>query len=428
MEQQYRLIHDLSFPRENSVNSGIPKENSTVEYQNIETVIELVQFYGRNCLMAKTDIEDAFRNLIIHPEDHHLLGLQWEGKFYYDTCLPMGCSSSCQLFEKFSSSLQWILNHEFGIKGVSHLLDDFFFVGRPNSQQCQLALDTFLWLCADIGVPIKEEKTQLPVKVITIYGIEIDSAVMEARLPQDKISKIAELLSLFKHKKSVTLRELQSLLGLLNFACSVIIPGRAFLRRLFDLVVGHTSPHYRIKLNAEARADLKAWDDFIQNYNGKSCFLFQKWISSDVLKLYSDAAGVHGGFAAVFGSKWIAGEWTPEMKAFHITVKELFPIILAIEIWGHLLANHKILFFSDNAAVVDIINKTSSKDKVLMKLVRRMVVAAMHFNIFFKAKHIPGKTNVVCDLLSRFSFQEAHSVAPWLDSCQTEIPAIHLRI
>lgn len=213
--------------------------------------------------MAKGDIEDAFRNLVINPADHHLLGLQWEGKVYYDTCLPMECSSSCQLFEKFSTSLPWILNHEFGIKWVSHLLDDFFFVGRPNSQQCNLALDTCLWLCKDIGVPIKQDKTQRPVKVIQIYGIEIDSSSMVARLPSEKIEKIANLLSDFKRRKKVTVRELQSLLGLLNFACSVIIPGRAFLRRLFDLVICHTCPHFRISLHAEARADLRAWEDFI---------------------------------------------------------------------------------------------------------------------------------------------------------------------
>jgi hypothetical protein len=43
---QFRLNHDLSFPKGNSVNSCIPSEFTTVNYQNIETVVELVQFYG----------------------------------------------------------------------------------------------------------------------------------------------------------------------------------------------------------------------------------------------------------------------------------------------------------------------------------------------------------------------------------------------
>ena len=143
---------------------------------------------------------------------------------------------------------------------------------------------------------------------MVIYGIEIDSEAMVARLPQGKIDKILGLLKIFKVRRKVTLRELQSLLDLLNFACSVIMPGRAFLRRLFDSTVGHTCPHFRITLNSEARVDLKAWYTFICNFNGKSCFLFQNWVSLDTLKLYSDSAGVYGGYAAVFGTKWFSGE------------------------------------------------------------------------------------------------------------------------
>jgi hypothetical protein len=55
------------------------------------------------------------------------------------------------------------------------------------------------------------------------------------------------------------------------------------------------------------------------------------------------------------------------------------------------LTNHKILFFTDNAAVVDIINNTTCKDKVIMKLVHRLVVAALKYNIFFRAK---GKAHI----------------------------------
>lgn len=310
----------------------------------------------------------------------------------------------------------------FCITDVSHPLDYFFFVGKARSELCQVALNTFLSMCADIGVPIKHEKTQQPSTCIIIYGIEIDSKLMIARLPQDKLKKISLLLADFKCKRSVTLQALQSLLGLLSFACSVIVPGRAFLRRLFDLTIGHTCPHYRITLNSEARADLRAWKEFINQFNGKSCFLFVPWVSSDSIKLYSDDAGVHGGFATVFGKKWIAGKWTPELSLLNITFKELFPITLAIEIWGKYLENHKILFFTDNAAVVDIINDTSSKDKSVMILVRRLVLASLKFNIYFRAKHIPGKHNKVCDLLSRFSFQEALSLAPWLDRQSTTIP------
>ena len=73
---------------------------------------------------------------------------------------------------------------------------------------------------------------------MSFAGIELDSIFLEARLPRDKIEECISLISDFIHRKKVTLKEVQSLNGLLNFACSVIRPGRAFLRRLIDLTVG----------------------------------------------------------------------------------------------------------------------------------------------------------------------------------------------
>jgi hypothetical protein len=54
-EGKFRLIHDLYYPKGDSVNSAIPTEYTSVSYENIETVIHLVQQHGHNCLMAKSD-------------------------------------------------------------------------------------------------------------------------------------------------------------------------------------------------------------------------------------------------------------------------------------------------------------------------------------------------------------------------------------
>jgi hypothetical protein len=54
---------------------------------------------GRSTQLAKIDIRQAFRLLIVNPADFDLLGIKFDGKYYIEKCLPMGCSISCALFE-----------------------------------------------------------------------------------------------------------------------------------------------------------------------------------------------------------------------------------------------------------------------------------------------------------------------------------------
>ncbi len=104
----FRLIHQLSFPKGWSVNDGIASENTCVQYATVADAICLIKCAGPGCFMAKTDIKSAFRIIPIHPSARPLLGMEWRGLYYYDRCIPMGCSSSCKTFEIFSTSIEWI--------------------------------------------------------------------------------------------------------------------------------------------------------------------------------------------------------------------------------------------------------------------------------------------------------------------------------
>ena len=47
------------------------------------------------------------------------------------------------------------------------------------------------------------------------------------------------------------------------------------------------------------------------------------------------------------------------------------------------MSNQRITFFTDNAALVDIINKATSHDSTVMIFVRQLVLACLNFNILF---------------------------------------------
>ncbi len=57
--------------------------------------------------MARADFKSALRNVPVHCQNWSLLGLEFNGSYYIDTCLPFGCSVSCALFEKFATFLDW---------------------------------------------------------------------------------------------------------------------------------------------------------------------------------------------------------------------------------------------------------------------------------------------------------------------------------
>lgn len=85
------------------------------------------------------------------------------------------------------------------------------------------------------------------------------------------------------------------------------------------------------------------------------------------------------------------------------------------------MSNKRIQFHSDNIAVVYIINKKTSKDPVLMKLLRRLVVQAMKFNILFEAVHILGMLNTLADKLSRFHLKDIEREVPYLAKRSTDV-------
>ena len=83
-----------------------------------------------------------------------------------DKCLPMGCSVSCSLFEKFSTFLQWVIQFRTGLDTIDHYLDDFIFIGTDSSEDCLNLMSSFQNLCYELNIPIAEDKTVGPVTVL----------------------------------------------------------------------------------------------------------------------------------------------------------------------------------------------------------------------------------------------------------------------
>ena len=291
-----------------------------------------------------TDMKSAFRIIPIRPGDYHLLGIYWRGDYYFDRCLPKGLASSCKTFETLSTAVRWIAQTKLGIRYMLHLLDDFLTISGSH-EQCSRELFLFLELCFFLGIPMAPEKTVGPPTVLSFAGIVLDTVRSEARLPHGKVMRCTSMLSDYLKRKKVTLRELRSLIGLFNFACSVVPPGRAFLRRLIDLTIGISRPQNFIKLTQSAKSDMRTWLAFLSNFDGSSFFLTRDRITNPSLQLYTDASGSFG-YGAVSRDQWFYGPWPESSKSLNIAVLEFYPIVLIVIIWGHLMRSQHITFFT----------------------------------------------------------------------------------
>ena len=239
---KWRLILDLSHPKGCSVNDGIDRKLCSLSYMKVDDVVQNVLSLGKGSLLAKIDIESAFRNIPVHPHDRHLLGMRWNGQLYVDTVLPFGLRSAPKIFNCIADALQWIAKQQ-GVSYLEHFLDDFITAGVPENVECEQNLALLMGTCHSLCLPMAIDKREGPTTCITFLGIELDTVNLELRLPHHKLLRLKSLLQRWAHLKCCKKWDLQSLVGRLHDASIVVRSGRTFIRRLIDLLKVSTLSH-----------------------------------------------------------------------------------------------------------------------------------------------------------------------------------------
>ena len=416
---KWRLITDLSSPRAGSINDGIPSEAASLHYDGIDDAVQIMLSLGQGAFMSKVDLKSAYRILPIHAEDRPLLGIKWNGEVLLDMPLPFGLWSAPKIFSAFADALAWV-TRQHGVLHQIHYLDDFSIAGPPNSTECMRDFQTFARCCESLGVPIAQEKLVSPSSVLTFLGIELDSQQRQLRLPADKLSRLQRSLITWSGRRSCRKRELQSLLGYLNHAATVVKPGRSFVRRMIELLPVAKHPDHFIRLNVSFRADLLWWQLFSQSWNGVSVIPARAAIDS--MQVVSDASGSWG-CGAIWGQNWCQLQWPQEWLSIPITAKELAPIVVASMLWGLGWYGQRVQFVCDNMAVVACVNSGSSKDSLVVHLLRALWFVSAKFCFEVHAVHIPGQLNQAADALSRGNQSSFFSVFPQAKPVKTQIPS-----
>ena len=64
---EFMLIHHLSYPNGGYVNDSIDPALTSVQYTSFDEAVNMIQDFGKGCMLGKSDIKSAFRLLPVNP-------------------------------------------------------------------------------------------------------------------------------------------------------------------------------------------------------------------------------------------------------------------------------------------------------------------------------------------------------------------------
>ncbi|CAG2199737.1 unnamed protein product [Mytilus edulis] len=156
-----RLILDLSAPHNNdehhSINDLINKEDYSLTYVRIDDAINIIKSLGIKSQLCKCDVTDAFKLIPVHNSLWRFYGLKWNDMYYFYTRLAFGCRSSPKIFDTLSVAICWILQNNYGLRHVLHLLDDFLLINNPYVDATR-NMNTMLYVFNSLKIPLSAHK------------------------------------------------------------------------------------------------------------------------------------------------------------------------------------------------------------------------------------------------------------------------------
>lgn len=378
-----RVIHDLSL----FVNDFLITRKVTCP-----SLDDILPFIHRDSFLWKRDQKGGYQQYFVETSCRRYYGFQHpDGRLMRFCVLTFGASHSVADFCQFSYFTRDILRSE-GIINWTYIDDNF-----GVADDLLTATQDFVRageLNTTLFVEESPHKACPPSQVMEVLGYEVNTSLMEVRVPPDKLDKLLLLCDEFLTCKCAKLRDVQSFVGKLTWAARAVKGGRIYLSRLYQLLFVDGPPSLSVRLTSEFRADVRWWKTFLRRWNGVS--LIER---TDSVTGCSDAAKF--GYGGWIGDSVWWGYWDPKCILQHSNWKELNGINLLLKHSAASLQGKKLDLFSDNMASVAICNRGYSRSPKLAKIMRNIFWTVALHDIDLHVHYIPGAANVVADFFSR---------------------------
>ena len=294
--EERRVILDLSYPSGSSVNDGIPSttylgEACKLQYPSVDSLVELIKQKGRGCALYKRDLRRAYRQFHIDPGDMHLMGFTWNGKTFIDVTLAMGLRSAASVCQRLTNAVTYIVG-QYGVEVVNYLDDLAGAEGWDRADEAFQTLGNVLERC---GIIESVSKACSPSCRMVFLGVQFDTTTLTLTVTKERMVETLAMLEEWKDKVSTTRKEVEQLIGKLNYLAACIRPGRVFISRLLNFLRGLEGGNRRHGVPLDFKKDIRWWLRYLSEYNGVSMIAIEEWEQPDKTAACDACLAVCGG-------------------------------------------------------------------------------------------------------------------------------------
>lgn len=394
-----RIVIDAS----RTLNNHIRKRKVTLDHLH-----KIADCFPNNWWMASMDVSSGYYHVSVAPEHQTLLGMQWtwsngQTKYYRWQVAFLGISDLVYFFTKIMMPIKVYL-HAHGIASFIYI-DDCLVLGC-SEEDCKAKFEFARMTWKKAGWTENRSKAMEPTQIGTFLGLNINLKEQKFFFPSEKLTQVEEMIQHVIDSRTLHIRELAKLYGL-------IVSGLLSFGPIIHLLCrdGYQclaqAPSWECRLNpASIIPELIYLKQNLRMLNGYPMQKHELQITSSMKLIASDASDK--GYAVIdltcpkdlshqehkgpCGKKLSGRIFTNWEQGRSSTFRELLALSDFYKAFSNQLRGTAIIHLTDNQVVTYVMQKGSNKtdlQKMAIAIYKACKNQDIHLQVVWKRRSDP---------------------------------------